>query len=62
MRYAGLLIADRVARFAQIRRARTCSATGLPFFFNYFFFDIRRKKTTFIFAFWQGFRGPDGIN
>jgi hypothetical protein len=35
MYFTGLLTAARVARFAQLRRARTCSATGFTFSSNY---------------------------
>jgi hypothetical protein len=62
MHYAGLLIAARVARFAQLRRARPRSATGsLIFQVKTLFFRHPRKKTTLIFAFRQPFRGPDGV-
>ena len=58
---ARLNTADRFARFAQLRRARTCSATGSPYFWiNLCFSDISGKMT-FIFVFWQPFRGQDGV-
>jgi len=61
MRYAGLLIAARVARFAQLRRARPRSATGSRIPGENPNFKTSPEKMTLIFAFRQRFRGPYGV-
>jgi len=55
-----LLTATHVARFAQLRRARTCSATGSPYFWLKPCFSDIPGKMTLILVFWQPFRDPDG--
>jgi hypothetical protein len=49
MHFASLLIAARVALFAQLRRARPRSATGSPLISaQYPFFETSPEKTTSI--------------